>query len=49
MNDEKTEQPKKIKSLKLVRETLRELDGADTTPVAGRPFTRNRHCASFAF
>jgi len=50
MNEKKVNAPNQLKSLKLVRETLRELGAQGTTPEAmGPPLTRGHRCTySFA-
>ena len=42
MDARKKDAPKKLKSLKLVRETLRHLDGHG--PRAAKPFSNGHHC-----
>jgi len=45
VNEKQKHAPKQLKSLKLVRETLRELGTEGTTPADGlRPFTRGPRC-----
>ena len=47
MDARKKDAPKKLKALKLVRETLRHLDTQG--PRGAKPFTRGHHCTlSFA-